>query len=35
LDQMIGQIEAGDWAALTQVLESAQVARPKFLKEEV
>jgi arogenate dehydrogenase (NADP+) len=35
LDQTIGQIESGDWGALTQVLESAQVARPKFLKEEV
>jgi arogenate dehydrogenase (NADP+) len=33
LDQMIGQIEVKEWAALTQTFEATRSARPKFLKE--
>jgi arogenate dehydrogenase (NADP+) len=33
LDQMIGQIETGEWSALTATFATTQLARPKFLKE--
>ncbi len=33
LDQIIGQVETGEWSALTETFEATRSARPKFLKE--
>jgi arogenate dehydrogenase (NADP+) len=33
LDQIIGQVETGEWSALTKTFEATRSARPKFLKE--
>ncbi len=33
LDQMIGQIEVGEWSALTQTFAATRSTRPNFLKE--
>jgi arogenate dehydrogenase (NADP+) len=32
LDQIIGQVETGEWSALTQTFESTRSARPNFLQ---
>jgi arogenate dehydrogenase (NADP+) len=33
LDQIIDQVETGEWSALTETFEATRSARPKFLKE--